>query len=282
VRLSVVLLARRHYDLAAHDELMSDLERAGATEKLAGDPGRCVEGIGGKQLLGLVQDDPELDFIAGAGGAATAAAERALEQAEAQQAEAQAALDGATKKKAKKKAEEALAERTAAVAEARAALEKLQGGEASPSGSAADQAADSQAFVSARRAGQAAGEGSGVQETGSTLANLARTLEQSGVKHDGTIHDNREDEALPLDIRLQGAKELFNKTKHEHAGWGGLSIQNKRVSPAAPSASSFGSLKEAAAAQDAMYEMMHMENADQDMLDRLPTVSLNSIFSKRL
>ena len=106
VRLSVVLLARRHYDLAAHDELMSDLERAGATEKLAGDPGRGVEGIGGKQLLGLVQDDPELDFIAGAGGAATAAAERALEQAEAQQAEAQAALDGATKKKAKKKAEE--------------------------------------------------------------------------------------------------------------------------------------------------------------------------------
>ena len=96
----------RHYDLAAHDELMSDLERAGATEKLAGDPGRGVEGIGGKQLLGLVQDDPELDFIAGAGGAATAAAERALEQAEAQQAEAQAALDGATKKKAKKKAEE--------------------------------------------------------------------------------------------------------------------------------------------------------------------------------
>ena len=89
MRLSVVLLARRHYDLAAHDELMSDLERAGATEKLAGDPGRGVEGIGGKQLLGLVQDDPELDFIAGAGGAATAAAERALEQAEAQQAAAQ-------------------------------------------------------------------------------------------------------------------------------------------------------------------------------------------------
>merc|ERR1712096_28518 len=68
---------------------------------------------------------------------------------------------------------------------------------------------------------------SGVLNTGSSLASLARTLQNDGL--DGGFHDNRADDALPLETRLQGAKILLQKTRHQNeAGWYEMTIQVKR------------------------------------------------------
>ena len=108
-------------------------------------------------------------------------------------------------------------------------------------------------------------DGTGVQETGSSLANLARQLQNSGIVHDDTIHDERAGDPLPLDIRLQGAKQLMSKTKFNNAGWHNMNIFTKR---------------------DAMYQTMHEDNAETGQMDEimgmLPSAKLNKLFSKRL
>jgi hypothetical protein len=108
-------------------------------------------------------------------------------------------------------------------------------------------------------------DGTGVRETGSSLANLARQLQNSGIVHDDTIHDERAGDPLPLDIRLQGAKQLMSKTKFNNAGWHNMNIFTKR---------------------DAMYQTMHEDNAETGQMDEimgmLPSAKLNKLFSKRL
>ena len=104
--------------------------------------------------------------------------------------------------------------------------------------------------------------GTGVQETGSSLASLARQLQKSGNYTEDSAMDDRAGEQLPLDIRLQGAKQLLARAKFDTAGWGGINIFTKR---------------------DAMYTVMHEDNEEQGgMGDMLPSAKLNKLFSKRL
>ena len=101
-----------------------------------------------------------------------------------------------------------------------------------------------------------------MQETGSSLASLARQLQKSGNYTEDSAMDDRAGEQLPLDIRLQGAKQLLARAKFDTAGWGGINIFTKR---------------------DAMYTVMHEDNEEQGgMGDMLPSAKLNKLFSKRL
>jgi len=103
----------------------------------------------------------------------------------------------------------------------------------------------------------------GVKDTGSSLANLARQLQKNLT--DLSVQDDRADDPLPLETRLQGAKQLMSKTKFNEAGWLTMNIFTKR---------------------DAMYRLMREETSVQggmdDIVSMLPSAKLNSLFSKRL
>jgi hypothetical protein len=69
---------------------------------------------------------------------------------------------------------------------------------------------------------------SGVMETGSTLAFLARQLHADGITHADNDKDARGNEQLPLAMRIKGAQLLLDKTQKANANWGDLVIFTKR------------------------------------------------------
>ena len=86
-----------------------------------------------------------------------------------------------------------------------------------------------------------------IAQTGSTLATLARALQDEDRQGGATAaQDAREEEQLPLEMRIKGATELFNKTKSANlAGWTSMVIFSKR---------------------EAMYGTMKLENSDESSI----------------
>ena len=85
-----------------------------------------------------------------------------------------------------------------------------------------------------------------------------KCLVLSGLVHE--FRDNRADDPLPLETRMQGAKILLQKTKHDNeAGWHAMKIQDKR---------------------ERMYQTMRNENEDSPILGSLP--KLSGILTKRV
>lgn len=97
----------------------------------------------------------------------------------------------------------------------------------------------------------------GVQDTGSSLATLARALGDDGVRTE--FHDNRAEEKIPLKSRVKGAKQLMETVKEGNlAGWADMDIHAKRK---------------------LLYEAMQQEVESGSMI---PSISLNALFEKRL
>eukprot|EP01043_Picozoa_sp_COSAG02_P021702 COSAG02_NODE_1110_length_14511_cov_30.804122_1_plen_2917_part_00 len=208
----------QHFDLAAHDEIMAEIDKAAAIESNAAAVTKAA--IPGKSSLPSVPDIGLPTDIHGGG----------IDDLNLVDAQAALGEGGMTPEQMQ--------------ARGKKQLDKMTGG--------VDEFDMSSHHDQMKHAAKM-----GVQDTGSSLATLARALGDDGVRTE--FHDNREDEKIPLKSRIKGAKQLMERVKNDNlAGWDGLDIQAKRT---------------------LLYEAMQAEVEGGSMM---PSVSLNSLFERRL